>query len=202
MVFIKAAVTGFVVSLPVGPVHILCIRRSLSHGRLSGFVSGLGAATVDSIYAGISAAGMSVVGELIIREEKLFYLIGGIFLCFLALKIYLSQPCAGEPPRNDRGLVTNYISTLVLTAANPMLVLVYAAVFAGLGLTMEAPSVLSILNLVSGVFAGAAIWWYISSGIYSLFRNKLGDRLIRWVNRISAIVIMLFGLAILARLVI
>ncbi|MBZ4687082.1 MAG: hypothetical protein PWQ96_1728 [Clostridia bacterium] len=179
MVFIKAAVTGFVVSLPVGPVHILCIRRSLSHGRLSGFVSGLGAATVDGIYAGISAGGLSVVRELIIREEKFFYLIGGIFLCFLALKTYLSQPYAGEPSDNNRGLVTNYVSTLVLTASNPMLVLGYAA-----------------------VFAGAAIWWYISSGIYSLFRNKLADRLIRWVNRISAIVIMLFGLATLARLVI
>ncbi len=173
---------------------MLCIRRTLADGRVSGLASGLGAATADAIYGCIAGFGLTLISSLLVSQQTWLRLVGGVFLCYLGLKTLLKKPMEQAVARKGKGLVGAFASTFFLTLTNPITIISFVAIFAGLGLAGAGGSYVSASLLVLGVFLGSALWWLILSGGFGLFRNKVNPAALRWVNRISGAVIAGFGL--------
>lgn len=185
---------GFSIAAPVGPIGVLCIRRTLNKGRNYGLISGLGAATADAFYGSIAGFGLTFISNFLFNYQIWLHLIGGLFLCFLGIKTLLSKPAEKEASTKGNGLITAYSSVLLLTLTNPSTIFSFLAVFTGLGLIGSGNNYLSAGILVLGVFIGSALWWLILSSGVSLFREKFNKRGMLWVNRISGIIITCFGL--------
>jgi len=192
---LKGLIIGFSIAAPVGPIGILCIKRTLSSGRLVGLVSGLGAASADALYGCVAAFGLTFIANFLINQQLWLRLLGGLFLCYLGIKTFISKP-AGEGGQSQQLTVLGaYGSTFFLTLTNPLTILSFAAVFAGLGLVEEGIKYASAAVIVLGVFLGSAAWWFILSGITSLLRERVSVNGLRWVNRISGLIILGFGIA-------
>ncbi|MCC6187610.1 MAG: LysE family transporter [Anaerolineales bacterium] len=193
--FLRGLIIGFSIAAPVGPIGVLCIRRTLAQGRLRGLVSGLGAATADAAYGCVAGFGLTAVSGLLVSQKEWLQLAGGLFLLYLGLRTFFERPA--ERPANalGQGLAGAYFSTLALTLTNPLTILSFAAVFAGLGLAAGTGSYGAALVLVLGVFLGSGAWWLLLSQGVSLFRTRLSLTTLRWVNRFSGAIIVLFGLA-------
>ena len=192
--FIKGLVIGFSIAAPVGPIGLLCIRRTLAKGRASGLFSGLGAATADAIYGCIAGFGLTFISSFLIRQQVWLALLGGGFLCYLGLKTMWAKPAQQAALAKGDGLVAAYASTFFLTLTNPITIISFAAIFSGLGLASASGNYLSAGVLVWGVFVGSALWWFILSGGVGIFREKLNLQGWRWVNIISGAIITGFGL--------
>mgnify|MGYP001126631694 CR=1 FL=1 len=192
---LRGMVVGFSIAAPVGPIGVLCIRRTLASGRAVGFASGLGAATADAVYGCIAGFGLTLISGALIDGQFWLRLVGGLFLCYLGIRSFLTQPAERAASAERTGLVGAYVSTFFLTLTNPMTMLSFAAVFAGLGIADARGNYGSAALLVLGVFTGSVLWWLGLSGAVSLFRSRLSVHALRWVNRISGVVILGFGLA-------
>jgi threonine/homoserine/homoserine lactone efflux protein len=161
---IRGVLIGLSIAAPIGPIGVLCIRRTLAEGRTSGLVSGLGVACADALYGSVAALGLSVADALL-GQLLWIRLAGGLFLCYLGLRTLAARPPAeatAAEVRAGRGLLGAFGSTFLLTLANPMTILSFAAIFAGLGPRTGASGAEALL-LVLGVFAGSALWWLILS---------------------------------------
>lgn len=195
----RGVAIGLSIAAPVGPIGVLCIRRTLAEGRLVGLVSGLGAATADTAYGLIGGLGLTFVSSLLIGQQTWLRLAGGLFLCILGIRTLLARarPAGPAEPVAGRGasLVAAYGSTLFLTLTNPITILFFVGIFAGLGLAGTGGDYGAALSLVLGVFIGSALWWLTLSTVVSLFRARFTPRAMVWVNRLSGIVIVAFGLA-------
>ncbi len=198
--FLRGLIIGFSIAAPVGPIGVLCIRRTLAQGHVFGFVSGLGAATADAIYGCIAGLGLTFISSLLIHQQIWLRLIGGAFLCYLGVKTFMSLPAEQAAKAKGNSLVGAYASTFLLTLTNPMTMLSFAAVFAGLGVASPRGNYTLAIILVLGVFTGSALWWLMLSGGIGLFRTKLTPRRLQWVNRISGVLITAFGLLALLNL--
>jgi threonine/homoserine/homoserine lactone efflux protein len=198
--FLEGIVIGFAIAAPVGPIGVLCIRRTLADGRASGFISGLGAATADAVHGSVAALGLTFVTNLLVGGESWLRLVGGAFLILLGVRTFLVRPAERAAPAGRSGLPGAYASTFLLTLTNPTTILSFAAIFAGLGAGDTSGDVLSAMLLVSGVFLGSAVWWFVLSAAVGLFRAKLSVRGLRWVNRVSGAVIAAFGVLALSGL--
>jgi threonine/homoserine/homoserine lactone efflux protein len=181
----------------------LCIRRTLADGRVAGLVSGLGAATADAVYGSIAGFGLTIVSGFLISQTGWLRLLGGVFLLYLGARTLLAQPTERPATASGSGLLRSYASTFILTLTNPTTILSFVAVFAGLGLADATRGAaggpyLAAALLVLGVFAGSALWWLLLSGGVSVLRARFDARALRWVNRISGIIIAAFGVAALA----
>lgn len=192
--FVRGLVVGFSIAAPVGPIGLLCIRRTLADGRAVGFASGLGAATADAVYGAIAGFGLTAVSGLLVRQSGWLRVVGGLFLCYLGARIFLARPAArAAEPGGGAGLLGAWASTFALTLTNPTTILSFVAVFAGLGIA-RAPGAWGAAGaLVGGVFLGSALWWLVLSGVTGAFRARLDVRGLRWVNRVSGAVIAAFG---------
>jgi len=191
---LRGFIIGLSIAAPVGPIGVLCIRRTLADGRAAGLVSGLGAASADAIYGCIAGFGLTFISNFLVGQQFWLRLLGGIFLCCLGVKTFLSKPMDQAAAAKGDGLAGMYASTFFLTLTNPMTIISFAAVFAGLGLTSSSGNYATAALLVSGVFLGSASWWLILSGLVSLFRARFQTHGLQWVNRISGLVIVGFGL--------
>ena len=192
---LKGLIIGFSIAAPVGPIGILCMRRTIADGRIAGFISGLGAATADAFYGCVAGFGLTFISNFLIRQQFGFRLIGGGFLCYLGVKTFIAKPPAPEAPSKGNGLIADYASTFFLTLTNPMTIISFAAVFAGLGLAETGGNYVSATMLVSGVFLGSALWWLALSGGVAIFRSRITERGLKWVNRIAGTVLSVFGIA-------
>ena len=184
---------GFAIAAPVGPIGVLCIRRSLADGQAIGLATGLGAATADALYALLAALGLTAVGQVMSDQATGIRLVGGFALCFLGAKTLRSAPAAltegtGGPVR----LAGAYATTVGLTLANPATILSFAAIFAGLDASQGKGG--AALILVVGVFLGSALWWLILSSGAGLARRRVTPAALRWVNVASGVVLIGFGL--------
>jgi threonine/homoserine/homoserine lactone efflux protein len=196
--FPRGVAIGFAIAAPVGAIGVLCIRRTLADGRLTGFVSGLGAATADAIYGAVAAFGLSGVAGLLTGAQTSIRLVGGLFLLYLGARTALARPTAKTTAASGIGLAGAYASTLALTLTNPSTILSFVAVFAGLGLADAGGDPAAAALLTTGVFFGSALWWLILSGAVSLLRATLTPVRLVWVNRASGGIIAAFGIAALA----
>jgi len=191
--FLRGLVIGFSIAAPVGPIGVLCIRRTLTDGQISGLVSGLGAATADAFYGCVAGFGLTFISSFLVGQKMWLSLFGGLFLLYLGIKTLLSKPAEKEATIRQNGLFGSYLSTFLLTLTNPMTILSFAAIFAALGLGNTSDSYASALILVLGVFLGSAIWWLFLSGGVGLFRDKFNTQGLLWVNRVSGLIITAFG---------
>jgi threonine/homoserine/homoserine lactone efflux protein len=193
---IQGIVIGFSIAAPVGPIGVLCIRRTLAEGRLAGLVSGLGAASADAIYGCIAAFGLTFVSNVLVGQQAWLRLAGGAFLCYLGVTTFLARPAkaAQNSVPSKLGMLGMYASTFALTLANPMTILSFVMVFAGLGLGGESRTWPQAALLVLGVFSGSALWWLTLSGGVGWLRASFSPRMMGWVNRLAGAVITAFGL--------
>jgi threonine/homoserine/homoserine lactone efflux protein len=201
-IFLRGLLIGISIAAPVGPIGVLCIRRTLAEGRLSGLVSGLGAATADAFYGIIAGFGITFISSFLVAQQKWLSLVGGIFLCYLGIRTFLSTPAAESAQTESKGLLRNYLSILFLTLTNPMTILSFAAIFAGLGLANQPGDYVSAITLVLGVFSGSALWWLVLSFGVSLFRERVTPRWMVWINRGSGLIVLSFGILALANLIV
>ena len=202
-IYFRGLVIGLAIAAPVGPIGVLCIRRTLAEGRLAGLVTGLGAATADTVYGAVAAFGLTAVSAFLVSQQDWLRLIGGAFLLYLGVRTFLARPVEQDAVTGDRSsrtLAGDYASTFLLTITNPLTFLSFAAVFAGLGLGSGYDDLASALLLVAGVFTGSALWWFLLSGGVSLLRRRITPNGLRWVNRVSGVIITLFGIVALAGL--
>lgn len=192
--FLKGLILGFSIAAPVGPIGILCIRRTLQFGRSSGFFSGLGAAAADGVYGIIAAFGLTLISNFLIANQLWFRLIGGIFLLYLGVKTGIAKVQEiNQSEVSHKTLLSDFISTFFLTITNPLTILSFLAVFAGLGLSSTGSYGDSIV-LVFGIFVGSAFWWLLLSEGVTLFRKKMSRNIMTWINRIAGLIIVGFGL--------
>ena len=193
--FIKGFIIGFSIAAPVGPIGILCIQRTLSGGNIQGLVTGLGAASADAIYGFIAAFGLTFISSFLVEHSVWFRVIGGLFLCYLGIRAFLSKPQQQAVSVTNRNTLSSYGTTFFLTLTNPMTILFFAGVFAGMGMVSESIQYTSAGLMVIGVFIGSGTWWLMLSGITSILRNKVDERKLSWVNKISGLIILAFGMA-------
>lgn len=194
---IKGLVIGFSVAAPVGPIGLLVVNRTLTRGWSYGAATGFGAAAADMVYGLIAAFGLSAVSDFLLNQKNMIGLLGGFFLCWLAFKTFVSKvPTSSEGELSVSGKpIQAFLSAFLLCLTNPMTILFFVAIFAGAGLVTSGGDIHLGLVMAFGVFAGAAIWHTVLlSGGVSLMRHKLSYTHMRWINRISGVMLLSFGI--------
>jgi len=197
---VRGVVLGFLIAAPVGPIGVLVIRRTLTDGRVAGLVTGLGAATADALYGSMAAFGLTVVSSVLLSQQVWIRLVGGLFLCYLGTRTLAAPPGARAARAAGRTLLQAYTATLILTLTNPVTILAFAAIFAGLGVTMTPNSYSAAAMTVLGVFVGSTLWWVVLTSAAALLRARLTPAMMHGVNRVSGVIILGFGLVALVSL--
>ena len=192
--FARGTLIGFAIAAPVGPIGMLVIRRTLAEGRLLGLLTGLGAAAADALYGCVGAFGLTFITGFLVGYAVWTKLIGGAFLIYLGISTFRAKPVeSGEAWVSKVRYAGAFLSTLVLTLANPATILSFMAVFAGLGLGAKPGDYGAAGIVVAGVFVGSAIWWLLLSGGVALVRHKLKPGTMSWINRVSGVFLSAFG---------
>jgi threonine/homoserine/homoserine lactone efflux protein len=193
-IFGQGCLLGFTIAATVGPISLLVIRRTLAEGRIVGLASGLGVATADTTYGGIAAFGLTAITDVLVGGERILGLVGGCFLVWLAWRTTRASPGTGAAAVERRtGLAGAYLSILGLTLTNPLTILSFAALVAGLGISNRSPLDAGLMTL--GVFAGSGTWWVVLTTGVAALRSRITPRLLRGVNVISGLVVGIFGIA-------
>jgi threonine/homoserine/homoserine lactone efflux protein len=184
---IDGAIIGVSASIPLGPIGVLVIQRTLNKGHLSGFVSGLGAALSDTIYAIIAGFSLSFIVGFIETQLLWIQIFGALILISLGLKIFYTNPAIQlrRQKKKSTSLIQDFFSTFALTIANPLAVFLFLAFFASFRVVEARHTHFDHLLLIGGVFMGAAAWWLILSSLVNLFRSKINLRRLFWINRIA-----------------
>jgi len=201
--FLKGLAFGLVLAATVGPMWVLCFRRTLSQGTLAGLASGMGIAVADALYGAVAAFGLTAISSFLLANQTWFALGGGAFLLWLGAKTLRAKPEpveAGEGGTPRRGLAAGFLSTLGLTLANPPTILAFVAIFSGIGLAAH-PSADAAALVVLGVFLGSASWWLVLAVTAGALHGRLGPRLMRAINVVAGLVILGFAFWQLAALV-
>ena len=197
LLFLKSLLTGLAIAAPVGPIGLLCIHRSLRNGFKIGFMTGLGAATGDAFYGLIAALGLTALSSFLITYQVLIHIIGGIFLIGLGIKLILTKrhdKLSGNS--NDSSLWHAYGTTLILTIVNPITVICFMAIFAGLGLGSQHHNYGHAFIIVLGIFIGSASWWLLlSSGVAHILHHRIKEPSMNIINKISGSLLLVFGIA-------
>jgi threonine/homoserine/homoserine lactone efflux protein len=197
---LHGALIGFSIAAPVGPVGLLCIRRSLHEGRLAGFVTGMGAAAADTLYGFAAAFSLTALTAFLSDHRITIQFFGGVFLLYLGIATLRARPPANVASRPATHLGGAFITAFAITATNPITVLAFIGIFAGLGVATS--DTFSALRLVFGVFLGSAAWWLILSAGASRFSRSIRSGALHAINRVAGIGILLIGSWQLAQLAI
>ena len=193
--FFKGLTTGLFLCAPLGPIGILCVRRTIANGKLAGFFSVLGASTVDALYCVIAGLGTSYISSFLSREKTIIQLVGGVALVLVGIIIFLSRPVEKVKNREAKGLFGAYRSTFLLMLANPLPILVFTAAFTAIGIQGWREDVFTTLFMVSGVSLGSALWAPILVLAVSFFGLNFNQKQLILLNRISGGIIVIFGVA-------
>ena len=196
LLFARGLILGFTIAAAVGPISLLTIRRTLAHGRTYGLASGMGVALADATYGGIAAFGLTAVTSILVGGRLVLGLVGGLFLLVLAWRTMTSTPGEVAVADDRPGLAAAFLSIFGLTMTNPMTILSFAAIFAGLGVVGRGGADAALLTL--GVFCGSASWWLILTWVVSALRTRVTVRGLTWVNRISGVVLLAFAVVSIA----
>ena len=191
----KGVIVGLLVSAPLGPIGVLCIQRTLNRGRLAGFVSGLGAAVADTIFAIIAGLGLTIIINFIKQQHLYFQIIGGLIVLYIGYRIFSTNPI--KQLRLQRlgktSLSQDFFSVLLLTLSNPMAILLFLAIMAGINIGNDHLSLLQLLFMLAGIFGGSALWWFVLSSIANKFRKRIRLRSLWWLNKITGSAVIVFG---------
>ncbi len=193
--FLKGLAFGFALAAIVGPMWVLCFRRTIAHGALAGLASGMGIAAADGVYGAVAAFGLTAISGFLLAYAFWIGVAGVGFLLWLGVRALLARPTGLQAAPNGapvRSLGAAFLSTLGLTLANPPTILAFTAVFAGLGLAAKADFTLAA-HVVAGVFLGSAAWWLFLVAGAAALRGRIGPRLVRAVNIVSGLAILGFA---------
>jgi len=198
-IFLKGILIGFAMAVPVGPIGIMCIRKTLTEGHLRGLIIGLGAATADLLYGCVAAFGLTVISNTLVSQRIWIRLVGGTLLLFLGIRTFRAHPADPKLHINSSGIFRSYLTTVFLTLTNPLTIFAFIAVFAVLGLGTGL-GYFSASTLVAGVFIGSSLWFLFLSTSVTLFRKKLDLIGLRWVNKIAGVLIIISGVIVIVSL--
>ena len=190
---LRGLIIGFTIAAAVGPISLLVIRRTIAHGGVYGFTSGLGVATADATYAGIAAFGLTAITSLLVSGRVVLGLAGGVVIALLGIRTMLSRPGDAAADADRPGLPGAFGSIYALTMTNPLTILSFAAVFAGLGLVSGSATFFDATVLTLAVWAGSTLWWVVLTSIVGWLRGRVSPRALLWVNRISGAALFVFG---------
>ncbi|MAS14495.1 MAG: lysine transporter LysE [Nitratireductor sp.] len=192
LLFGKSLLLGLAVAAPLGPIGALCVNRTLEHGLWAGIAGGLGTALADALYATLAAVGFAAFAAALAMVDVPLKLAGGLFLAWLGWKSFSALPPRAAARARASDLFGTAVATFFLTITNPMTILAFAAMFAGLGLA-DSPRSSDAVAVVTGVFLGSLLWWFILSGGVALARARLPESLSLWVSRISGTILFAFA---------
>jgi threonine/homoserine/homoserine lactone efflux protein len=203
LLFLKGIIIGLAIAAPVGPIGILCIQRSLQDGFKIGLMTGMGAALADGTYGLIAAFGLTAVSSLLVAQQFWIRLLGGLFLLYLGTKLFFTKTHERTMQNTpDKSPWHACMTTYFLTLTNPMTILSFVAVFAGLGLGSTHTEYDQAIGLVLGITLGSAIWWLLlSGGVAFILHHRMSSNAMRVINRFSGLIILGFGVAALVSLV-
>jgi threonine/homoserine/homoserine lactone efflux protein len=190
--FLKGLAFGFLLAATVGPMWVLCLRRTLAFGPLAGIASGMGIALADGLYGAVAAFGLTAISGFLLGHSFWIGLAGAAFLIYLGIRTLTAPAVPARGATEQKSLTASFFSTLGLTLTNPPTILAFAAIFAGLGLASSADYAAAGL-IVAGVFMGSAAWWLILAGTAARLRGRMGPRLMRGINRVSGVSILAFA---------
>ena len=194
---LKGIIVGAGASIPLGPIGVMCIQKTLSKGRASGYLTGAGASVADSFYALLAILGLAVVKSFLSHNQPIVMLIGGFIVAVIGFKIFQTNPIKQIRMRvyGDKKLLGDFFASFIMTVTNPGALFLIIGLFAFAGMNVdEHSSMATILSAVAGVFIGANLWWITLCTSINIFRNKLRLRQLMLINRISGIIIMIIGL--------
>jgi threonine/homoserine/homoserine lactone efflux protein len=193
---VKGIVIGFLVSIPLGPIGVLVIQRTVNKSRMAGLLSGMGAALSDTLYAIIAGFSLTYIVDFIREYEILFQSIGALVVLALGIHIFFKNPVSDLRRNRTRGNThfKDIVSTFLVTFSNPLSVFVFLAIFTSSGVAMSLEQPYHSIIVILGIFTGAFIWWFSLSGIVSLFRHKINLRILWWINKTAGVLIVLFVL--------
>jgi threonine/homoserine/homoserine lactone efflux protein len=198
--FLKGIGIGFSVAAAVGPISLLCVQRTLRRGWGIGMASGMGVATADALYGLIGGLGLTIITNFLVGQQTILRLVGGVVLVYLGLKTFLSKEdaqAAKERPQGVAGYLGAYTSIFLLTLSNPMTIISFAAIYAGIGVLGIDNGWTAAVAFGLAIFIGSSIWWLVLVSSVNQLRSRFKPTLLRLLNRISGVVIAGFGLVVL-----
>jgi threonine/homoserine/homoserine lactone efflux protein len=190
---IQGIIIGLTLAVPVGPISLICIHRTVANGRLHGIVSGLGVATADSFYAAVVFFGLTAISGLIIGHQSLFRMMAGIVFIVIGIRVFLSIPAEVCPGDGQEPYLRDYLSLLAIAVANPLTLIFFITILPGFGVVVQGTGFIAALPFVAGVFLGSVVWWIILCGSVGSVRSRLSTGNLRRINRVSGILITCFG---------
>lgn len=190
---LKGMIIGFSIAAPVGPIGVLTIKRTLAEGRMAGFVTGMGAAVADVFYGAVAGFGLTAISSFLTEQSVWLKIAGGVFLIYLGVRSFLSKPAAEGASVQSKGLLSHFLSTILLTVTSPATIISYVAIFAGFGVGLAGANYVASSALVTGVFFGSALWWLILSFSVGSLRSYITPQKLVWVNKFSGIILFSFG---------
>lgn len=195
LLLLKGIMIGLVASIPLGPIGVICIQRTINKGRISGFISGLGAATADTIFATIAGFSLTLIIAFIEERKLVIEFIGGLIVILLGIKTFYTNPVTQlrRHKKKKNKLIEDFISVLLLTITNPFAIFLFIAMFAALNITYEGDNLLLSSVPLIGVLIGGALWWFTLSSLVNLFRKKFRLKQLWWINKIAGAVIFILG---------
>jgi threonine/homoserine/homoserine lactone efflux protein len=196
---LKGFIFGITMAAVPGPIFFLIVQRTLAEGALTGLFCGLGAVTADVTYAIIAAVGLSFIFQFIMQYQSWFAFAGGAFLIYLGVTTYFRKVSTETIVVEDTRFITAWLSTFLLTLANPVTIISYCIIFASFGVDTENKQYSALGALVCGVIIGATSFVVILISILRYFRKKLSSSMVRTINKIAAIILIVFGIIALVR---
>ena len=197
-VLVRGILLGIVIAAPVGPIGLLCIRRTLEGDVVMGFATGLGAALADGLFGAIAAFGVQAMTDWLAGHQTTFRLVGGVVMLIIAFKSFTAEPHPREIKRDIRTALGGFAVGLGLTLTNPVTIFAFVAIFAGFGLGGELSGNREAMTLVLGVFLGSALWFLTLSSGVAMVRHMISDNVFRLINRGAAVLLAVFGVYALA----
>lgn len=192
---IKGILVGMGASIPLGPLGVMCVQKTLSKGRVSGFLTGLGASISDTIYAALAIASLAIIQEFVHNYNISVKILGGMIVVAIGLRIFLTNPVKQiRHNKEEKRLFEDFFSSFFMTISNPGALFLILGLFAFVGVKVDRDSSwVTIIATLAGVFTGALGWWLILSNGINIFRKKFRLRQLLLINRVSGIVIMILG---------
>jgi threonine/homoserine/homoserine lactone efflux protein len=195
--FVKGFVIGFIIAAPVGPINIMCVRRTIVHGRLAGLVSGCGAAMAYTVLGAIAIFGLAFLSEFLIGERFWLAVGGALFLTVLGIRSLTKPPPKLVSGRDPTNLVGDFTSTFVLTLSNPITILSFFGIFAAFGVHPDERIGPDDWAALLGVLAGSTAWWLTLIGLAGMFHGRFTVSGLVWANRITGVVMLVFAAVVL-----
>lgn len=200
LLFFKGVFLGLAITAPVGPINLLCIRRSLYHGWKIGLMTGLGAALADTFFGAVAAFGLTKISDFLIANQKIVELVGGAAFIFMGISLIRSKP--QDPGVSEIKKISPFnafTSSLLLTLHNPATIFAFLIAFAALKLNEDSSTHNGAIIVTLGVFIGSSLWWLSLSWISSKIRSRISPKTIHYINLGTGVMLVLLSVALLIK---